>query len=404
MSTANAAQASQGAPKQNPIAANMQARQAVLRNAIPFFQSVASGSMPTPDSLPQATVQIPPQNVGLIRGFMLKITATITNPNAGSSLLTLTPLGTANLVQQFTFNDLQNYQRINTTGWHMAMLNSAKQGRPFLSSTPSDSPMGFGSNMPIIKAPATIATNTSGTIYMYYWIPLSYQSNDLTGAIWANVVNATMQLGITFAKSAQAIVSNTTDPTLAIYQGAGAVAGATITNISYQLYQDYLDQLPVDRNTGKVITPDVDLNTMYEIKNTTLNAIPANSDYYIPYSNFRHFLSTTVIFDNQTGGAYPSYGTDVNYWAFRTANMTDMRKADPFTWGAFTRRKLLTDPPVPIYYFDTRERPIFTTQTGNTDLILNASTVNANAQCMVGWEMLGNVQNLVNAASLSSAG
>jgi len=378
--------------------ANLAARQMVIRQGFPMLQSIYSNVF-QPATQPQ--FQLAPQNVGLIKGFLIKLTATVTNPNAGSSTLSLTPMGPANLIQRLIFTDLQNYQRINTSGWHLAMLDSVRQGRPFLSSTASDSPMGFGSNWAVIKAPATIAANNTGTINMYYWVPLAYSDTDTTGAIYANVVNATMNLQITLATAAQAVVANTADPSLAIYQGAGAVAGVTLTNVNVQVYQSYIDQLPMSQN-GPIL-PSVDLNTMYEIKDTALSAIVQAQDFYVPYSNFRHFLSTSVLFDNQTGGAYPTPGSDVNFFSLRSANATDLRKADPYTWAAMTRRKLQTDTPVPLYYFDTRDKPIYTTQTGNMALVMNASTVNANAALLVGWEMLANVSNLLNASSLSAS-
>lgn len=379
---------------------NAQARAAVLRAAYPMLQQIYSNTF---QPATQNVFSVPPQNVGLIRGFFIRLTATVTNPSSGSSTLSLTPMGPANLVQNFTFWDLQNYQRINTSGWHIAMLNSLRQRRPFLSSTASDSPMGFGSNWPIIKAPSTINTNSNGTIYMYYWIPLSYSESDLTGSIYANVVNATMNLQVTLAQAAQAFVTNTADPTLAIYQGAGAVTGVTLTNVTVQVYQAYLDQLPMSQQ-GPIL-PSVDLNTMYEIKNTAFTALVSGQDFYIPYSNFRHFLSTCAIYDNWNTGTpgYPTEGSDINYWSIRSANATDLRKADPYTWTSFARRELLTDPPEPLYIFDTRKKPIYTTQTGNMSLVMNPSTVNTNASILVGWEMLANVSNLLNAASLASS-
>lgn len=378
-------------------AANMAARQQVLAIAYPMLQSIYSASLPAG----QQVLNVPPQNVGLIKGFLLKLSATVTNPGAGSSLLTLTPHGPANLLQNLIFTDLQNYQRINTFGAHLSLLNSLRQGRPFLSSTPSDSPIGYGSNWSVIKAPSTIAAGTAGVVSMYYWIPLAYADNDLTGAIYANVVNATMNLQLTFATAAQAVVSNVTDPTLAVYQGAGAVVGVTLAFNSVQIYQSYLDQLPMSQ-TGPIL-PSVDLNTMYEIKNTALSALVQGQDMYIPYSNFRHFLSTMVIFDNQLNGVYPAAGSDVNYWSLRSANATDLRKADPYTWDSFARRKFLADPPVPTYLFDSRDKPIYTTQQGNMNLVLNPSLVNTNASLLVGWEMLANIQNLQNAGTLASS-
>ena len=105
-------------------------RAAVLQQSFPMLQSIFASTF-QPAS--QTQINIPPQNVGLIKGFLVRMTATITNPAAGSSTLTRTAQGPANLVQSFVFTDLQNYQRINTAGWHLSMLDSAKQGRPFLS-------------------------------------------------------------------------------------------------------------------------------------------------------------------------------------------------------------------------------------------------------------------------------
>lgn len=392
----------QQAAQQNQklVQQNMAIRQLVMKQAYPMIQSIFSQTV-QPAS--QTQVNIPPQNVGLMRSLIVRMTATVTNPGSGSSTLSLTPLGPSNLVQSFVFTDLQNYQRINSPGWQIALLNSARQKRPLFSSTPSDSPIGFGSNWPVVKAPATIAAGASGTIDMYYIIPFSYAKDDLTGSIYMNVVNATAQLQMNLSTAAQAVVANTADPTLAIYQGAGAVAGVTLTNVTIQVYQDYLDQLPLNPQTGAPVLPSLDLNTMYELKNTTLSAIVQGQDFYIGYSNFRHFLSTMAIFDNQTGGAYPAAGSDVNYWSFRTANYTDTRKCDPYTWAGMTRERMNTDMPVPVYYFDTRQKPIYTTQSGNTNLVLNASTVNSGASILVAWEMLANVSNLVNAGTLASS-
>lgn len=382
--------------QQKLVAQNAANRGAVLQQGFPMLQQIFAQTFQPAN---QTQVNVPPQNVGLIKGFLVKLTATVTNPGAGSSLLSLTPFGPANLLQSLVFTDLQNYQRINTPGWHIALLDSVKQGRPFLSSTPSDSPMAFGSNYTVIKAPATIATGASGNVSMYYWVPLAYSDTDLSGAIYANVVNATMNMQLNLPTSAQAVVANTADPTLAMYQGAGAVAGVTLSNVNITVYQSYLDQLPV-ANNGAMILPALDLNTMYELKNTAINALAVGQDNNVPYSNFRHFLSTSIIFDNASNGVYPAAGTDVNYWSFRTANYTDTRKADPNTWAALARRKLMTDTPGGTYYFDHRDKPIYTTQTGNTNLILNPSTVNANSQLLVGFEMLANVSSLVNASAL----
>ena len=379
---------------QKAMDANNAARQIVLGSSYPMIQQIFSQNF-NPANQTQFTVY--PQNVGLVKGFFVEVVATFNV--AATNPLALSPFGPANVLQNVTFQDLQNYQRINTTGWHIAFLNAARQGRPFMSSTASDSPIGFGSNWAVNSAPAAPAASSTGNVLrQIYWVPLAYAHHDLTGGIYAGVVNATMQLQMTLANSAQFAIA-TGDPLGAVYTGNTA----TVTNYQVTVYQSYLDQLPVGKRAdGSVgaILPDIDLSTIYELKNTNFPGLTANQDFPMGYSNFRHFMSTFAVFDN--GSSWPSItpGSDVNYWSFRTANYTDTRKADPFIWKGLERQRVLTDFPKGVYYFDTREKPIYTQQTGNVNLVLNASTVNANAFVVAAYEMLATVSNLQNAGSL----
>jgi hypothetical protein len=394
------AQVQQPTPQQQQAAAmnaNIAARQAVLSQGYPMLQQIYAQNV---NPANQTVLNIPPQNVGLIKGFLVEIVATFSV--GATTALALSPFGPANLLQNVTFQDLQNYQRINTYGYHLHYVNTAKQGRPFFSSTASDSPVGYGSGnlYPVMVAPATPAASSTGNIIrFFYWIPLSYSDSDLTGSIYAGVVNATMNLQLTLATSAQFSIA-TGDPALAVYTGNTA----TVTNYAVTVYQSYIDQLPVNSKTGQPVLPVIDTNTIYEFKQTPFSGMTANSDFYLPYSNFRHFMSTLVFFDN--GPSWPSIspGSDINYWSFRTANYTDTRKADPFVWKGKERQIIQADYPREVFYFDHRQKPVYTTQTGNTALVLNASTVNTGAQATVGWEMLANVNNLVNAGSLSANG
>jgi hypothetical protein len=379
---------------QKAMAANLAARQSVLSTGYPMLQSIYSANI---NPATQTTLNIPPQNVGLIKGFLVEIVATFNV--AATTALTLSPFGPGNLLQNVTFQDLQNYQRINTYGWHIAALNSARQGRPFFSSTPSDSPVGYGTNWATQTFPSAPAGGSTGNVgRFFFWIPLTYSHSDLTGGIYAGVVNATMNLQLTLASSAQFAIASG-DPALAVYTGNTA----TVTNYAITVYQSYIDQLPVGQN-GAPALPFIDLNTIYELKQTPFQSIAANADNYFGYSNFRHFMSTMLFYEN--GSAWPSItpGSDINYISFRTANYTDTRKADPFVWSAFARQKILTDFPKALYYFDHRDKPIYTTQTGNTNLVMNPAVANSGATVTVGWEMLANVTNLINAGSLASGG
>lgn len=392
----------QGAQNGQPTAAQLQAqnlavRQQVLATSVLMKQQIASATIA---NSAQTQVNVPTQNVGLITGFLLKVVAQIANPAAGSTVYNITPNGPANLLQNVIFTDLQNYQRINTSGWHLSVVKSLRQKSPFGSSTPTDSPMGYGSNWTVIKAPATIAVNTTGTLTMYFWIPCAFSEDNLTGAIYANVVNATMNLQLTFATPTQAVVANTADPSLAVYQAVGAVGAVTIPSLTYTVYQFYRDQLPMT-NKGPML-PSIDIGTMYELKTTPFSAFVAGQDNYFGYSNFRHFLSTAVLWDNQSNGVYPANGSDINYFSLRTANTTDLQKLDPSTWKLTERGVLTTDAPTPVYLFDWITKPIYTSTQGNMNLVVNPSTVNANANALVGWEDLANINNLLNASALAS--
>jgi hypothetical protein len=389
---------------QSKMQANYAARQAVLQQGYPMMQQIYSATI---NPANQTQINIPPQNVGLIKGFIVEVVTNFTV--AATTALALTPFGVANVVQNVLFTDLQNYQRINTTGWHIAMLNTAKQGRPFMSDTASDFPTGtggYGGNYFSQYAPSAPAGGATSATRFLMWIPLAYAHNDLTGSIYAGVVNATMNLQLTLATSAQFAVASG-DPVNAVYSGNTA----TVNSHTVTVYQCYQDQLPQGKNG--LILPSIDINTIYELKNTTLSNITQGQDNYAGYSNFRHFMSTFAFYHNGSSwntkpnsgtnsfpGGNGEYGADINYWSFRTANYTDTRKADPWVWKGLEAQRIMEQYPVNLFYFDTRDKPIYTTQTGNVNLVLNPSIANSGAYLQTAYEMLANVNNLVNAGSL----
>jgi hypothetical protein len=95
---------------------NAAARQIVLDNSVLMVQPIASLTV-TPAN--QNVLNIQPQNVGLTLGFLVVVSASVTN--GAGTVANLTPLGAANLVQNFTYTDLQNINRIQTSGAHIAL-------------------------------------------------------------------------------------------------------------------------------------------------------------------------------------------------------------------------------------------------------------------------------------------
>lgn len=383
------------APQQSPAQANAIARQAVLASSIDMTQAIAQGTI-VPAQVP--VIQIVPRNVGLIKKFIVVVSGTIAN-NDGALNLAATNIGLANLFSNITFIDLNNNQRINTAGWHLSFVNSIKTHKPYASgyTLETDTMGGYGENYGVLSYPAAINHGQTANFRAVFEVPVTYSDDDLRGAIYANVVNATMQLNLTINPAATAFTAANTDSTFAIYKGT---ATAAITSLTYTVYQNYLDQLPVGKSG--VVLPLLDLQTVYELKNTNVGAIAQNVDFPYQYSNFRDFLSTCMIYNHDTSGdTGRTAGTDINYWALQSANFTNLWKLAPLDLAMRTREILSTDLPVGAYYFSSRRKPISSVQYGNIEIVLNASDSTANAQLYLGLEDFSYPNTITGAGSLA---
>lgn len=398
-----------GVMQANPADVNAMAEALIRQRSIRMIQQIYSNVV---DPANTPVLNIPPVNVGLILGFMIECTATLADP--GDGVFQRTQLGPANMLSQIVFNDLSNVTRVQTSGAHLHMINSNKGGIPFLAArTNTNYPVAFGDNMGgnlaanqnnnIIQAADVYSTGAYAQgVQTLYWLPIAYNQNDMRGAIFANVVNANMQIQLTINPSNQAFVAAAADPMFAVYQRtAGTGTGAWGTQFTVKVYQVYYDQIPVD-NRGQYVLPQLSMAVQYDIKNQPYPGIVANNDFPISYSNFRDFLSTVVFFQNPDEGVYAAKGSDVAYWAHRQANTINIFKYEAKYPDVFARASVGDDYPNGVYYFDSRTKPISTVQFGNQQLILNASTVNANANVMVGFEAFAYLNTIVGAGSLSS--
>lgn len=366
-------------------------------------QPIASGTL-TPSGN-NNVINVPMRYVGLTRGWLLKITANYTN-NDSSHAATITPVGAANVVSNVTMTDLDNYQRINDTGWHLWMLNSAKEGWPFGAATVSsalDTPIKIGNNYSVISGTSSISDNGgTGTVQMYYWIPAAYGKRDLRGAIYTGVVNATGYVQFTFNPTPFVATGN--DSTFAVYTGGGTAANFAYGSCSWTLYQNYLDQVPryaSGPNAGYPVLPPLSIRSQYRLQNTVFSAVTSNTDYPLPFTNFQSFLSASIIFDqNGTLNA----GTDINNFKLLAANTLQFFQLDPITQALRGRLRLKTDWPTGFYMFDFREQPINTNVAGNMQLTVNAATgISSSTTIPVGWESFADVNTVLGAQSLPAA-
>lgn len=339
------------------------------------------------------------RNVGLIKRLLVRITGTITANAAAGSTLTLTKLGLANLISNVTFTDLANNTRINTTGWHLVVVATAKRRRVFGAAYASDTPFGYGNNFTtVLQAPGSIVNNTAANFQLMLEVPFAYSDHDLRGAIWGGVVQASMQVAITL--NPNMFVASGADATLAAYQSGNANLG-TLSNVAVQIYQNYLDQGPRDQNNLPIL-PNLDIATAYTLYNTTSSLPVANQDNATPFVNSRQYQSVAAIYDN---AGTLNVGSDINSWAIVSANFTNIKKLDPFTTAFFGRNVIQDDFPGGMYYFDFRERPVDTNVYGNMQVIFNPSNVGGNsAAVLFGWEAFGYIGQINQGGSLPSGG
>ena len=379
------------APANDPRIMNAQARSIVNANSVKMKTQIFSGAV---NPATQNVLNIQPRNVGLILGFLVEVSGTILNTVAGG--LTLSAMGSANALSRIAFNDLNNVQRINTTGYHLALLNSARQGFAFGGAYAPNLPIGYGNNYGVFTAPATIASGANtGNVRHVYYVPLAYAQDDLRGAVYASVVNAVMNLQLTINQNPCTGTAPAADPLPGIY--SGNAAGNWQGNVNVTVTQVYLDQIP--QVQGQPILPMMDLNTIYDLKYTVQTGMVANQDFPVSYANFRQFLSTFMIYDQ--AGTFNA-GTDINYWMLQAANSTPIWKEGPLLLALEARQTFMADLPAGFYYADSRLKPIDTITWGNQQIVLNASTTTAGASLVIGYEAFQQTSQIAAASSLQS--
>lgn len=394
----NAAPSGQG----NPIAQNAAARSLILRGgmvgnayqppAIDMWQPLNPQLPSSPG--PGSVLNFYIRNVGLVKRLIVRVQATVTAGATSTQYLTgqtsHTGFGLANLFSQVVFNDLGNNQRINTQGWHLTAVSSAKRRKVFGSAVTTDTPLGYGNiNTRIMYAASTVNANGNTEIDFFMEIPFVKNDTDLRGAIYADITQATALVQLTL--NPNMFVSSTADPSLAVYQSGGSDL-ASLSNFKMQVYQNYLDQLP--RINGVPILPELDIGTAYLLNNTVSGLPVANQLNGAAFVNARTYESVAFFYDNNA--TLNINGSDLNAIQLTSANFTNILDLDP-KMAAFMGRNVLQDDfPNGMYYLDFRHRPIDTNQYGNMNLIINPSSVGGSGAFFgYGWEAFG-IIGLVN--------
>lgn len=388
---------------------NIQARAAILQYGVKRIQQIYTNAV---NPANQNILNIPPQNVGLLVGFIVEVDGNVAN--TGNATITRTEYGISNALTNITFSDLSNYIRHNTSGRHMQRVNSAKQGFEWGGAYQPNVPMDITAfntsfantnlvtpNWNVRSGALTIAASANANVREIYYVPVAYTAQDLRGSIYAAVTNATMNLQLTINPTPS--VAAASDGLNAIYQGGAFGALPWNGNVTVTVYQVYYDQLPTVSQNGQttVALPLMDLNNQYCLLETTLTGLVSGSDFPYSFANFRQFLSLTAVLDN--AGALNA-GSEVNYVALTSANNTNIFKYTPQIAALFSRTTFMSDPPKGEYYFDFRAQPIATNQFGNMNLNFNPNgNILAGASLFVGSEYFAQQQQVSGAQSLSAS-
>jgi hypothetical protein len=384
---------------QQALQQNMAIRQNILANAIPVFQNVRSGALSWAQGVP-TTWTVLASNVGLIRRFWLELTGTVN----GAAAATFTPsmFGLSNLLSNVQFIDPNNRLRINTTGPHLHLAAGQKRRRPFGSSlygntTPVQTdPAGAGANFPVQISTGVVTAGTPKNFKMVFEIPVVNSNQDLTGAIYANQTTSNNQLQFTLNPNAFVFGADTFN---ACYLASAALATSlpTLTNLTWTLYQDFLDQLPVD-NTGFAQLPPIDIAyaLVYQMINPGPQIAAQDNLYALP--PFNVYQDLMLFWDNFGFNGAGGVGSDVNYLKVQISNTYILLQQDPFVNAIRTRNLMGSDLPGAVgatntsgavYDLDFRHKPLSVNQLSSTNIVFNPSTVqSAGSNLQIGQEYI----------------
>lgn len=126
------------------MANNGQARQLIKQQAgQKMRQPVASGTF-IPTMGAGNTVNVTPQPIGLVTGYVLEIVTTVTNP-AGGQALNRQAWGPFCTASNISYQNPSQFTPINTSGWHLGAVMTGRERKIPGASFMTDSPTAFGS-------------------------------------------------------------------------------------------------------------------------------------------------------------------------------------------------------------------------------------------------------------------
>lgn len=370
---------------------NMIARNAIVTKAIATFVNGGEESLLiNAGDLAMVDKSTSPPTLGVQLGFLITVEATFTNSTG--DVLTLTPFGASNLLQNVTYYDPQNTMRTNVSGRMLDMWMAQKQGTPLGDSVTPDDGYGvrYGNSWNFNYAPTTIASGATTTIRKMFYLPLAMSEYDLRGAVWGNLQQAYQRLNFKFSNAATFIASSTECPVGAVYQSASATKTISFSNFKYRVkLHTYAQNLPVN-SQGQYLAPLQDFGTVYGMNETIATGLTANQRMSVAYPNAWSYLATQVIFVN---GTQLNAGTDVTELEIATASGVSFGKFTPYEHTFTTANRIGVSPPLGAYYDSHHKTPIRTSDYGTVSWGLTPNVVNTNAYLQIAYEYMDKLAN-----------
>lgn len=329
---------------------------------------------------------------GLLTRFIVEVTATFAELGSNTTVATL--IGAANLLSNIQFTDLQNNQRHNCPGVQLALTSLMKRHYPWLTSFASAQKAFNGPTTPVPITYATApTTGATGSARCVYEVPVSISNKDLRGGIFLGVYGAQLSLQLQINPN-PAPASG--DSTFAVFFGGAA---SSISSVTVKVYQEYYDQLPM--NNGAYVLPPLDISTVYQLTYTNFTNFTAGTDYYIPFANYRKYLSQSIIYNNSgTDGGLSADGSDISYLAQVAANFTNIFNIEPLEQKRLNREQFMCDLFQGLYVFRSYEKPVDTQNYGNMQLDINPITAGASSYAYTMSEFIAYQNQISQAPSL----
>lgn len=341
-----------------PAEQNRLMRELLIRNSPKILKK-----LPTVTGTLGGTTRVKLNNTGLIT----RLFADISIPYNFSVSPTLSNKGAYASVPKVQLIDFDGSTRINTSAFHLSVLNSVRKRGNFGNTASLQSEQGFTSTATgyanDFKHPQLSTATGAQTLRFILEIPVAAHTDtgDLRGMLPAQFVSGDLQLAFDFAAALNGSANDDY-----VFSGGTFVSAGTPTVTVYQEY--YLPQ----KIKGVTPIPQDDISTVYEIGvfSRTTDNIAAGQEKLVNFPIVREVNGVITSFLNNSLLGGGSAANDIlNHTVYANGNNI-LYQTDAFTQNYIERSYLGEDLPQGVNAFDFASGPISTAIFANVQLAL----------------------------------